>query len=789
MVRTIPFVLALLLAATSHSWANDPLRVSDPTLLGPLTEEVPILQVVGARVVLLHTDALVRDFPQLQSVPKDDLRKDFADDLGVLTQQQLQYTSIRNTGFAATRDQNDRWLSVFPYMGRGGILTATLASGHRILADLKGSGIVLGAEQLTQEIAAWKNLQTDAQRDAFRTRAHSDGLMSLGEAIAEDFRQRALQGLFDRLAPGEFQTVESYGVIQLPLRILKTQGRSIPAAIYVRQANVGRYLMASDPRMNRFYTDYYGYAQTTWSGAAVDFGGVILAHPAFASWFEDVQTHQPTVDPQRTWIWARAHEIADLLGGTDAQRKMGDQAIAELEKDLQSRLDQIGPLPRNSALQKAERPAFPDESILSNLSDNQKILQFATWSDAQISLNVNTKTYLSWPVLVREAYIHHRVAPREYDAEFLQWAQSDPDPRLRVLAARKLQWKPMMELFKKSNATPVYALSMLAAARGVKLAQRIDLPSIKRTYSFLYDEALQGDPSTVLLALEENTPLTWRPQDLWKLYVSTQDPLVRLAILSRKELLIELCARLHLQSSALKFIREVVQQADKNPKHPDWSLFDENDSGAPPALQWIVPILKVLPTSSWLQDRLLRPEAWVERVEQLLKRKRLPAQAALAEIMSFRPLAQALEHWIQSGRASKSLREDFIRMRGSLLLAAPAEPAQISELIPQVRASYSELLRLLEGQRLKPQAKEDPLIPWSKRRRLLHSFEANLSLLKQLGKWILKNDPQSRYFLSTLENRLRLISLELPSLEFQTGIGMRLLEETQDDCQKALQSQ
>ncbi|MEW6215964.1 MAG: hypothetical protein AB1478_12305, partial [Nitrospirota bacterium] len=267
-------------------------------------------------VVFLDREAINRDFPQLRGLSDQEVKELLIRDFGYIGSDQHNLSGIRSSEFRIkTSDQRPAYRP--NGWNRAALLEVRDPSGNPIgLIDVKG----IGHGNRTSELV---RSQVERFRDArgneniiniLRTRDHSDGLMSLGEAIAETTRQRAAQMLFNTsVVPNRvnyipLETVETYAVIRLPFDILKDNNTRIPAALYLRQAHVGRNDMLNVPES--IYVDIHGDRQMTRTGTAVDFGGVMIQDQRVLPNF---RANNGSLDPQKSNAWIWGHETAEAI--------------------------------------------------------------------------------------------------------------------------------------------------------------------------------------------------------------------------------------------------------------------------------------------------------------------------------------------------------------------------------------------------------------------------------------------------------------------------------------------
>jgi hypothetical protein len=261
-------------------------------------------QIVGAQVEWRNRVALERDFSQLVGLSDDELDAWILKNVCFIGSVQKQLIGIRNTAIptSAVRKPIFRprdWI-------RSGMVEVQDPRNEKVnigLIDVKGLGHgALSRPSVEEQIRLFQAATSNSDYDAIKNREHSDGLISLGEAIAEAVRQSAAQLLFD-YRNLNLETVESYAVIRLPFNILRANGEDVPAALYVRQANVGRTAGLNVP--TDVYVDTYGNRQRTDTGTAIDFGGVVITSSDAAALAES-----PETNPQHSKEWRYAYDTA-----------------------------------------------------------------------------------------------------------------------------------------------------------------------------------------------------------------------------------------------------------------------------------------------------------------------------------------------------------------------------------------------------------------------------------------------------------------------------------------------
>lgn len=328
-IKSSIFAILLIFSQTFSS-ADEILRPLSPKELSvPTTEQA--IRVEGAEIAWADYEGLRRDFPAIKDFPNEQIDRWLLENYAFIGSEQSKLAGIRNS---EDMHLNPR-ITKTAYRQPGWIRSATLESigpnGEAMgLMDIKGFGYgARGNLHLEDQVEEFMKVKGDQSKlNQLRIKDHSDGLVSLGESIAEATRQKAAQLLFDKYAVG-LETVEIQAIIKLPFNILKEHGEEIPAALCLRQANIGRSNYTPVPPW--IYIDEHGYLQRTLEGSAVDMGGVIITHPDLVNNFAPADG---STDPQKSRAWIWGHETADAYtrGDKEAVKRHIDEMLAPLEK-------------------------------------------------------------------------------------------------------------------------------------------------------------------------------------------------------------------------------------------------------------------------------------------------------------------------------------------------------------------------------------------------------------------------------------------------------------------------
>jgi len=310
------FAFLLLLTAPGQIFADVPYRVTDRRhLRGPLSEE-RFVRVAGAKVAYFDRQAIERDFEFLKGQTDEQIESWILGNFAFVSRAQLELNGIRQSNVPLVNPfrRQDVRIGFRPLNYNRAAVFPTLPGMPFV--DVKGVGLSHSQnEKIFDQIRQFtlSAIDADVKRlDRLRTKDHSDGLMSLGEAIAELTRQQAAQLLFEELNKKPQllprQTIETYFIIALPFSVLKDKGQSIPAALYGRQAHYGRSSNYEVPE--EVYIDDHGRRQSDiLRTAAVDFGGVLITDPRVNENFISDPPNANT-DPQESRAWAWGHDVA-----------------------------------------------------------------------------------------------------------------------------------------------------------------------------------------------------------------------------------------------------------------------------------------------------------------------------------------------------------------------------------------------------------------------------------------------------------------------------------------------
>jgi len=173
----------------------------------PGVREEAVLRVEGARVVLADYALLQEDFPELRGLPHASIDEWLIHNAALISEVQAAQASVNST--IATHGSCGAFRP--PLYGRA--LVAPAGCG---LLDLKGTGVGPGRKPTSD--------------------AHSNGLLALGEALANVAFRELIEMIF-RSADSGFRTVPDYALLDLGFDVRDLVGPATPAGLQVRQAH------------------------------------------------------------------------------------------------------------------------------------------------------------------------------------------------------------------------------------------------------------------------------------------------------------------------------------------------------------------------------------------------------------------------------------------------------------------------------------------------------------------------------------------------------------------------
>jgi HEAT repeat protein len=371
-----------------------------------------------ANVAWVDFAALRRDFPELREQTEPQIEKWVIDNYAFISREQMGLDNIR---FSDIKTDENKSITSFrpPDYQRADVLPNPTGEGF---INIKGTGHnnPTKVDSYRQEYLLNHIEGQKGKIEQLRVRDHSDGLMSLGEAIAEVTRQNAAQKLFDlhNQAKGtNLQTVESYFIIHVPGKILKEKD-GIPLALYGRQAHWGRSASLDVPK--NIYTDPHGYKQQSTTGSAVDFGGVLIKGERLIENFKVMDIEDPT-NPQNSQAWIKGHELAERYIKSPSSKQLISAHLQEMTAPIEEEWSQT-----STAKQRAlfNRPNRQTSQSHIPLEDAPKLIAKKIAGTQEIEgyelLNKNSKAKDIEKLI-------HSSAPYEYKSRILSHLQGRDD--------------------------------------------------------------------------------------------------------------------------------------------------------------------------------------------------------------------------------------------------------------------------------------------------------------------------------------------------------------------------
>lgn len=408
------------------------------------------LRLKGAEVAWANHAAIRRDFPSISHYSNSQIEQWLLDNFAYISQEQIKLDNIRNTPIPFDQNQQPKMIIRPHGWNRAAIIESFDAQEKTIgLVDVKGIGHgKRTSAKIEAQVREFKEVTIKNDTDALnrlRIRDHSDGLMSFGEAVAEVTRQSAVQRIFEMegLAVLGLETVESYAIIALPFDILKKDGESIPAALYLRQAHTGRRQYLYVPES--IYIDHFGGRQQTDLSAAVDFGGVIIKDPRLKDNFGFIEeTKDPYAtakeDAQKTKPWIWGHEVAKSWKNGDKQAVY--RHVGEMLKPIESVYQASSEVTDYNNHSAKITEYFNRLAPISAIDMNQIAQSIAVWQDtgpAEVLRAFAKTLYHSDPKIVAWAKDKFSRFKPHLDSRTLIEALKSGDLRLRLTALRVLE--------------------------------------------------------------------------------------------------------------------------------------------------------------------------------------------------------------------------------------------------------------------------------------------------------------------------------------------------------------
>lgn len=497
----------------------------------------------GAIPVGFRPDQLYRDFPELREYfakHPEELQPYLAKTFGVVGDLQPQLNGIRSTPFRTagnaeviTRNASARNLELGD-MRAGFVEVRHPKTGAVLgLVGVKGNGFKssIGRAGVEAQKKAWDALirRHEEERravspdkrdelvrrhreeiDAIRTKDHSTGLVTVGEAFAELAKQRGIQAAMDvhNAKHGtNFQTNEVYGIIILPFHVLGPLGADGKpelqrAAIIVRQSEYRSTNLAAMrngiPRS--LVTDWYGFSQVTISGAVIDFGGVLAREPLLERIFHIADKKaRDSQDALFTRVYGRGFEIGrevdEFLAG-EGKGKTRAEAEAHIKRLFER---ELGYMLEPIEAERARALADPDA---------KKIVPEAFQTLAQMLLRnegplkpAQVKSIVDFIVQDKAAYLDARARRRDPENPALGYEGYGDYVQTRRRNSANLREKDDAEFELRRRLLEALLLREHRSLESFSLAVRSSRPEVRAFAWKLLPEAEQKNPA-VLQAMQ-----------------------------------------------------------------------------------------------------------------------------------------------------------------------------------------------------------------------------------------------------------------------------------------------
>lgn len=293
-----------------------------------------------AQLVWVDYPGMRTDYPQLASFTDAQIDEWILANFARVSEYQLRLQGIRTTEIPVYEDDVVEWVVPMHY-NRAALAEAKIDGETIGLIDLKGPGHTR-ANDVQEQVTAFQE-GDDAAKHAVQTEHHNNGVVTIGEGIAETTRELATRyaGYIHSAQTGErVHTAQSRFLIMTPYRVLG-DGGGRHGAIYGRRP-VWR-------TNNAMVDDHLGFPFPTVNSSTkgtqhglfdeiVDFGDVKVEWPS-------VQNQFGMFDPGHNWSardskgWKWAHETGDAVENALVTGSEDGRAIFSRHLD-----DMVGPV-------------------------------------------------------------------------------------------------------------------------------------------------------------------------------------------------------------------------------------------------------------------------------------------------------------------------------------------------------------------------------------------------------------------------------------------------------------
>ena len=328
----------------------------------------------GADVVWADYSGLRQDYPALRALTDAQIDAWILDNFAYISEKQLRLAGIRTSKIPVEASGTTTLAHPGDYY-RASVAQAKFGDEPLGLMDLKGTGTSTPRDMegsVADQIKEFEQAAGDAAKlDALRTSGYSDGVVTLGEAIAEVTRElgtRLAVKILGAQTGETILTVESRFIIRAPFRILRDGDNTVGAAIYGRtpqwrQGENADYVEGTP--WPQIFTSDVG-AQLSTFDEIIDFGAMKIEWPSVRNRFGmlDESAAWNTQEGAKPWVYgsetATATQGRSLSDTRDIINRHIDDMIRPLREEWETMLAQgVAPGPQHleQVLRSLARPA------------------------------------------------------------------------------------------------------------------------------------------------------------------------------------------------------------------------------------------------------------------------------------------------------------------------------------------------------------------------------------------------------------------------------------------------
>lgn len=267
-------------------------------------EKYVLCHVPGSRVVWADYSAIKRDFSFLLNSSKEEINQWIVEEFSFVSETQLELGELRNTKIPTSERKKFAYRQANyssehqEFQGRGDVIEVFDFQGNLAgLIDRKGIGI--SKKKLAENKELVERFSKEGNPQGIETKNLSNGLAYLGEAVIEAAAMKVTQRVFDFInekkdfdlsfpaidpfIQAPLQTIEGYFVLQFPFELKAGKFGSQPAAMYARQAHVGRVWTG------KIFTSKVNIKQSDFFFALCDGGTVRIRIPSLEKLVEKIK--------------------------------------------------------------------------------------------------------------------------------------------------------------------------------------------------------------------------------------------------------------------------------------------------------------------------------------------------------------------------------------------------------------------------------------------------------------------------------------------------------------------